>query len=82
MSEVILCAFLVLLLFQLKNKTSVTFGHSWQIQYFLNLKNHNCIFKLFSTLYFIHLQCLYWVSKLGALGFPWNFSLVGHLYTW
>lgn len=36
------------------------------ILYRLNLRNHDS--KLFNTVHFIHLQCLYWTTKLGL----WN----------
>lgn len=60
--------------------------HFWSlcatgILYFLSIRNHDSIFKLFNILSFIHLQCLYWMSKLGALeGFPWNFCLIRPIY--
>lgn len=75
--------FSVLIAFPMKKQD---FGHFWSLSaagilYFLNLRNHDSIFKLFNTLYFIHLQCLYWMSKLGALeSFPWNFGLIRSIY--
>lgn len=68
------------------DKKKQNFSRFWSLRaagilYFLNLRNHDSIFKLFNTLYFTHLQCLYWMSKLGALeSFPWNFSLIRSIY--
>lgn len=55
----ILCFFVLIALPIKKN-----FSHFWSlgttgILYFLNLRNHDSIFKLFNTPHFIHSWCLY-----------------------